>query len=190
MNLTHLRSFTGLLCSLVMTMINLPNSGFAQSPTDAVMMEGKRICVAAMFNQDKWDEYWEGTLLRSNGNIGELTRNTYSAMAAVGITDKINFLFNVPYVTTEPSGGQFKGANGLQDLSLWAKLELFKKHVGPGTFTTHGIFGLSFPISNYLPDYAPFNLGLGCTEGQARLMVQYLFDFGIKLVFAMRPDKS
>lgn len=178
MNFTQPRSFIGMLCIFVNTMISLPNSGTAQSPTDAVMMEGKRICVAAMFNQDKWDEYWEGTLLRNNGNIGELTRNTYNLMAAVGITEKINFLFNVPYVTTEPSGGQFKGAKGLQDLGLWAKAELFKKELGPGTFTTLGVLGLSFPISNYLPDYAPFNLGLGCTEGQARLMLQYLFDFG------------
>ena len=81
MNFTQPRSFIGMLCILVSTMISLPNSGTAQSPTDAVMMEGKRICVAGMFNQDKWDEYWEGTLLRNNGNIGELTRNTYSLMA-------------------------------------------------------------------------------------------------------------
>lgn len=91
MNFTQPRSFIGMLCIFVNTMISLPNSGTAQSPTDAVMMEGKRICVAAMFNQDKWDEYWEGTLLRNNGNIGELTRNTYNLMAAVGITEKINF---------------------------------------------------------------------------------------------------
>ncbi len=151
---------------------------YSQSPTDAVMMEGKRICVAPFFNQDSWDEYWEGTLLRSNGNIGTLTRNTYSLMAAVGITDKLNFLFSLPYVTTEPSGGQFKGAKGLQDLGLWVKAELYKKQLGKGNFTLHGIVGLNVPISNYLPDYAPFNLGLGCTEFQSRLMAQYLFDFG------------
>ena len=55
MKFTHVRSYTGMLGMLVFTMINLPNSGSAQSPTDAVMMEGKRICVAALFNQDKWD---------------------------------------------------------------------------------------------------------------------------------------
>ncbi|HEX5626337.1 MAG TPA: hypothetical protein VFX48_09990, partial [Saprospiraceae bacterium] len=32
----------------------------AQTPTDGIMMKGKEICIAAVWSQDKWDEYWEG----------------------------------------------------------------------------------------------------------------------------------
>ncbi|MBK6543895.1 MAG: transporter [Saprospiraceae bacterium] len=151
----------------------------AQTPSDAIMMEGKRICIAATFGQDKFDEYWEGTLLRKNGNFGTLTRNSYGLMVAAGITNRINLIASLPYITTEPSGGQMKGASGIQDLGLWAKVEAIKKQLGPGAFTTHVVLGFTTPMSNYLPDYAPFNLGLGCAEGQGRLALQYLFDLGI-----------
>jgi hypothetical protein len=143
------------------------------------MMEGKRICIAGLYSNEKWDEYWEGTLLRTNKNVTPFTKNTFGLMIAGGITDKINVLVNVPYVTTKSSGGFFKGASGLQDLGAWVKAEAFKKHLGIGDFTTHGVIGFTTPLSNYLPDYAPFSLGLGCSEAQGRLILQYLFDIGI-----------
>ncbi|MGB4846752.1 MAG: transporter, partial [Saprospiraceae bacterium] len=39
----------------------------AQTPTDATLMTKGQICLAAIYSHDSWDEYWEGTLLRSNG---------------------------------------------------------------------------------------------------------------------------
>lgn len=157
----------------------IPTTSRSQSPSDAIMMGNKRICVAAMYGSDKWDEYWEGTLLRENKNVTPFTRTTFGLMIAAGFTEKINLLVSLPYVKTESSGGFFKPAKGLQDLGAWVKAEAFKKHLGIGDFTTHAVIGFTTPMSNYLADYAPFSLGLGCSELQGRLILQYLLDMGI-----------
>lgn len=157
----------------------MPTISKSQSPSDAIMMDDKRICVAAMYGSDKWNEYWEGTLLRENKNVTPFTRTTFGLMIATGLTEKINLLITLPYVKTESSGGFLKPAKGLQDLGAWIKAEAFKKHLGSGDFTTHAVIGFTTPMSNYLADYAPFSLGLGCSELQGRLIFQYLLDMGI-----------
>jgi hypothetical protein len=168
------------LMALTLGIVNMiPAITKAQTPSDAIMMEGKRICVAGLYGSDKWDRYWEGTLLRTNGNVTPFTRNTYGLMLAGGITTKLNILVSVPYVHTSSSGGYFKDAKGLQDFGAWLKAEVLKSHLGSGDFTTHAVVGFTTPMSNYLSDYAPFSLGLGAPEAQGRLILQYLLDMGI-----------
>jgi hypothetical protein len=78
----------------------------AQTPTDDLMMDKGQICVALTYTHDAWDEYWEGALQRSNGNIGTLTRQTIMPMFSLGITDRINVLAALPWVKTEASDKQ------------------------------------------------------------------------------------
>ena len=155
-------------------------SAHAQSPTDAIMMEEGQLCIAALYSHDSWDEYWEGTLKRTNGNIGTLTRQTFMPMVALGITDRINFLASLPYVTTEASGGQIKGASGFSDVGLWLKGTAYQSK-GPSVFSVHAVVGASLPSSDYLEDYGPFSLGLGCPDFSFRLTPQYLMKNGIYL---------
>lgn len=156
----------------------LPAAGLAQTPTDAIMMEKGQICLAASYSRESWNEYWEGTLKRVNGNIGTLTRQTVTPMFALGIHKRINVLAALPWVKTEASAGQVNGAKGIQDWGLWVKGEVAKIEAGKGNLTIHAVLGLTGPASNYLPDYAPFSLGLGCLDGTARGIVQYKIDNG------------
>jgi hypothetical protein len=175
------RSHFSMLSFLLLTGITcvLPKTIYSQTPADAVMMGSKRICVAGIFSSNKMDEYWEGTLLRTNLNVTPFTRNSYELMVAAGITDRINLLVSLPYVETSSSGGYFQGAKGFQDFGAWIKAEAFKKHLGMGDFSTHAVVGFTVPASNYLADYAPFSLGLGCPQLHMRGIFQYLFDFGV-----------
>jgi len=150
----------------------------AQTPTDAIMMEKGQICFAAVYTHDTWDHYWEGALKRQNGNIGTLTRQTAMPMFALGIVNRINVIAALPWVKTGASGGQVRGASGLQDWGLWAKGEVFTLQAGPGKASFHAVAGISGPASNYLPDFAPFNLGLGCLDGSFRTIFQYKLDKG------------
>src|SRR6187431_427051 len=134
----------------------------AQTPTDAIMMEKSQLCLAALYTNDTWDEYWEGTLKRDNGNVGTLTRQSYMPMLAYGISDRFNILAAVPWMSTEASGGQIKGVSGFQDLSLWLKFTALKSTIGPGDLSIHAVVGGSIPVSDYNDDYGPFSLGLGC----------------------------
>lgn len=151
----------------------------AQTPTDALMMDKGQICLAALYTHDSWEEYWEGTLKRTNGNIGTLTRQTITPMFSLGLADRINIIAALPWVSTEPSGGQMKGVSGFQDFAVWLKAKALETPVGPGNITLHTTVGFSFPTSNYLEDYVPFSLGLGCPDLSLRGIFQYRLDMGL-----------
>jgi hypothetical protein len=94
----------------------------------------------------------------------------------VGILDDLNFFIGVPYIkteSTEPNGGKFTGVSGFQDLSLALKYRIINKESDKSTFSLLATVGFSTPISNYLPDYMPYSLGLGAPELSYRAIAQY-----------------
>lgn len=145
----------------------------AQTPLDAFMMDKGQICTAVLYTNDQWDEYWEGTLKRDNGNIGTLTPQTVTAMAAIGLTDNINLIVALPWVRTDASEGQLQGVQGLQDVGLWLKVKALSTTMGQGELSLLGVLGGTIPASNYLSDYMPLSLGLGAPEATARVVAQY-----------------
>ena len=151
----------------------------AQTPTDGIMMNHGEICFGLNYVNESWDEYWEGTLLRTNGNIGTFTRTTWLPMIAYGITDKINILVQAPYVKTEASGGQLQGVSGFSDFGAYLKFQAFHMDLGPGKLAFNPGVGFSFPMANYLEDYQPFSLGLGCPTGTLRVNLQYKLNMGV-----------
>jgi hypothetical protein len=151
----------------------------AQTPTDGIMMDNGQICFAALYTHDTWDEYWEGTLKRSNGNVGTLTRQTFMPMFALGIADRLNLIAALPYVTTEASGGQMRGSNGFQDIGVWLKGTAFQSESNSATFSALATLGLTLPTSDYLEDYSPFSIGLGCPDFSMRGILNYQMNNGI-----------
>ncbi len=162
----------------VCTVLSIPRL-MAQTPTDAIMMDKGRLCVAAIYGHDTWDEYWEGTLKRSNGNIGTLTRQSVMGMFSLGVTDRINVLGALPWIKTEASAGQMKGVQGIQDWGVWVKARAIDFKVGPGSLGFYPVLGLTGPASNYLSDYLPFSLGLGTVEASGRGILIYELDMGL-----------
>ncbi len=160
----------------------LPLSG--QTPFDAILMKKGEICLALDYQQGAWDQYWEGTYLRSNGNIATLHRTAIAPMAVWGITDRINLLVGLPYIATrssEPNGGYMSGARGFQDISADLKIALLQWKTGQSKLTLLANGGFAAPASRYLSDYAPYNIGLGTTEFSARAILQYRFGWGLYL---------
>ncbi len=153
----------------------------AQTPSDALMMKKSEMCVATFYQHDTWDEYWEGTLLRNNLNIGTLTRTNIMPMLAYGITDKLNVFISLPYISTSASGGQMAGVSGFQDFSVFAKYKIINLEKTSGSFQTFGTVGYSLPATSYLSDYMPLNLGLGTNELSARVIIKYEHKSGLYL---------
>lgn len=156
-----------------------PKDTYAQTPVDALMMNKGQLCLAAIYGHESWDEYWEGTLKRDNGNIGTLTRQSVTPMFALGLSDRVNIIGALPWVSTEASQGQMRGVSGLQDLGLWIKARAYVKETGNGVFTIHTTLGVMFPVSNYLADYVPFSLGLGCPDFSMRAILEQRLDKGL-----------
>lgn len=150
----------------------------AQTPSDAIMMGNGQICIAALYMNESWDEYWEGTLLRDNGNIGTFSRQTIMPMIALGLGERLNVITALPYVFTKSDQGYLAGVNGLQDWGIWLKAKALDLHSNAGDFTTHATVGFSIPASDYLEDYAPYSLGLGCADLSLRGIFQYKLHSG------------
>lgn len=161
------------------TVLTFVGSLLAQTPSDAIMMKKREICFALIYDDGAWDEYWEGPTLRTNANVGTLSRNTLTPMFAYGIFDKLNLIAGTAYVHTEASGGQMKGASGIQDLNLALKYEFFNKQAGKGKLSLLSTLGFSTPLTNYLSDYMPFSLGFGAPEVSGRGILQYRMDNGL-----------
>ncbi len=165
--------------SAIFMVLAAPKMAIAQTPTDAIMMEKGQLCVAAIYGHDTWDEYWEGTLKRSNGNIGTFTRQSVMGMFSLGITDKVNVLGALPWMKTAASAGYFEGVQGIQDWGIWLKARAIDFKLGPGTLGFYPVLGLTGPASNYLSDYLPFSLGLGAVEASGRGILIYELDMGL-----------
>jgi len=145
----------------------------AQTDIDAIMMEKNAFCVGPMYSYSSWKNYWEGTLKRENLNLGKVSTQMFGLMGNYGITRKLNALFSVPYVKTKASAGTLHGMDGIQDLSLFLKWRPYQRKIGDGRLSLFGIAGISFPLSNYTPDFLPLSIGLHSTTASARIMADY-----------------
>ena len=148
----------------------------AQTQFDAVMMQKRELCVAFAYDRNEWDQYWEGTTLITNENIGTFSRSTFAPMFAYGITAKLNILLSTPYVKTKSTGGQLAGVQGFQDVNIALKYEIIKKDFGKHRVTALVVAQFGTPMTNYLSDYMPYSLGLGTQEFTGRFIGQYEFN--------------
>ncbi len=148
-------------------------TGSAQTDADAIMMTKNNFCTGFVYSNSHWNNYWEGTLKRTNENIGTVTTNMYAVMGNYGVSDKLNILFGLPYVQTKASAGTLHGLKGLQDLSLWIKWNPVETDLGKGLFSLYGIAGYSFPVSNYVADFLPLSIGLRSKSLSLRAMADY-----------------
>jgi hypothetical protein len=142
----------------------------AQTEIDAIMMSKKRFCTGAIYQYSNWDKYWEGVNKRENLNMGAVSTQSLGVMGNYGITDKLNVLFNIPYVKTNASTGTMKGQEGFQDLLLTLKYMPFEKKIKNNTYSLYTIGSYSVPVSDYAVDYLPLSLGLGSQAATFRLM--------------------
>jgi Putative MetA-pathway of phenol degradation len=163
--------------TVVLFMVCFSGNLLAQMPHDFIYMPKKTICVAAIGSQTQWSEYWEGALLRNNLNMGTHTTQAASVMVAAGITDKINIIANLPYITTKTSAGNLKGQKGVQDLSAWLKYNLLNKK----GLSISAVVGGSIPVGNYVPDFLPMSIGLQSKTASGRIIANYQHQSGLYL---------
>jgi len=146
---------------------------YAQTEMDAIMMNKGQFCNGFMYTYSSWDHYWEGALKRNNQNLGTVSTQSVMYGANYGVKDNINVIATVPYVWTKASAGTLHGMKGIQDLSLFVKWRPLQRKMGNGKFSLFAIGGLSFPLSDYTPDFLPLSIGLRSTTLSAKVMADY-----------------
>ena len=149
------------------------HTSFAQTDIDAIMMNKKQFCAGIMYGSGSWKNYWEGTNKRDNANLGTVSTKEYMVQGNYGITNNLNILFSLPYISNKATAGTMHSIKGLQDLSLFVKYMPLKKKIGLGTFSLYSIGGLSFPTTNYVADYLPLSIGMHSTNLSFRGMLDY-----------------
>ena len=158
---------------LILVAVGASSAG-AQTADDGLMIPKKTLMMGVVYAHDSWDQYWEGTLKRTNGNIGTLTTQSTTLVGAYGVTDRLGLMATLPYIRTHASQGVLHDMQGFQDLSVTAKLRLFG--TGP---TSHGALS-SFiaatgatPVGKYTPDFFPLSIGTDGRRASAHLTMDY-----------------
>jgi hypothetical protein len=146
----------------------------AQTIEDGVLMPRGDFCTGFLYQNDRWDEYWEGSLKRDNGNIGTLTTRSVAWMGNYGVTDRLNVIAMLPYVWTRASQGVLSGMDGFQDLTVAAKYNLLTTpFTSAGSFKAIVVASAGTPASDYTPDFLPLSIGLASRRASGRLTLHF-----------------
>jgi len=162
-------------CIIICCCIVFAQKARGQTIADGLMIPQNFFCAGSMYTYSSWTNYWEGTFKRDNGNIGKLTTNTYTVFGNYGITNKLDVVFSVPYVTTNASAGTLKGQGGFQDLMMSLKWLPFKAGLGGGTFSSYVILSGTTPLSNYEADFEPMSIGMHAETASLRALLNYQY---------------
>jgi hypothetical protein len=146
----------------------------AQSLDDGMLVPRHEAMIGAFYGHDSWTNYWEGTVKRSNGNIGTLTTQTAAVSAGFGLTSRISLLASLPYVATRASQGTLRGQRGVQDLTIAAKLRLFSSDSAGRGLSAFVVAAGAAPMSHYTPDFMPLSIGTAGTRASTRLTLGYV----------------
>jgi hypothetical protein len=146
----------------------------AQTLEDAEMLNRREMHATVMYGNDSWSEYWEGSLKRTNGNVGTVTTRNVTVSAGYGVTSKLTVIAALPYVWTEASQGVLSGMEGRQDLTLMAKYRVANPLIaGRARLKLLAVAGVGVPTSDYTPDFLPMSIGMQSkrliTRGAAHL---------------------
>ena len=146
----------------------------AQTIDDGIMMTARSLQAGNVYTRDTWDEYWEGTLKRTNGNLGTVKTQTNAWNAVYGFTDRLTVMGSAPLVWTHPSQGVLQGQRGMQDLTLGGKFS-FLERTSQRLGMLRAIVAVSgsFPLSSYTPDFAPMSIGTQSQRISPRLTLNY-----------------
>src|SRR5450432_1363788 len=99
------RSVYQLVAGALVLSIAAPRPASAQTLEDAELLQPRELHATGMYSRDAWDQYWEGGLKRSNGNIGSVSTRSITVTGAYGVTNRLTVLASLPYVWTEASQG-------------------------------------------------------------------------------------
>lgn len=159
---------------VVVLLVLGPSSAAAQSIDDGLMMPKGALGAGVVYSHDSWDHYWEGTLKRTNGNIGTLTQQSVTGIAGYGLTDRLTLMAAVPYVHTHASQGVLHGLSGIQDLTVAAKLKLLSTSLANrGAFSAFIVGTAAVPVSDYTPDFYPLSIGTGGGRASGRVTLSF-----------------
>ena len=155
---------------IALTATSLPS----QTVDDGMLMPRRAFSTGVVYAHDSWSQYWEGTLKRTNGNIGTVTTQSVAWMGSYGVTDRLSVIATLPYVRTSASQGPLHGMDGVQDVTLAVKYQLLATpFTERGTVRAMVVGAAGIPASNYVPDFLPLSIGLASRQFSGRFTLNF-----------------
>lgn len=137
------------------------------------MIPHNYLCSGAFYGHSSYTSYWEGTYKRTNGNLGAVKSTAYSLMLNYGISNRLNVMASVPYISNRATAGTLARHAGFQDLMLTVKYVALKARFSNSQFrlltTASGIL----PMTKYEADFLPLSIGSGSKSLMGRIMADY-----------------
>ena len=111
---------------------------------------------------------------------GQITTQSISLYGILGLTDNIDIILNVPYITAQGDGVDTvdQDVGGLQDASLFIKWRPISVETGGGNLSFVGALGLATPLSDYEADQV-LSIGNQSTRADLRLITQFMSNSGL-----------
>lgn len=158
-----------LLRLLALLLVAGVRSAAGQTLDDGVMVSPHQLRTTVTYGRERWDQYWEGSVKRSNDNIGTVTTRTATWMGAYGLSNRASLVASLPYVWTAASQGVLHGMQGRQDLTVAVKYRLAEMSVAERVAVrVMALGGVGTPTSDYTPDFLPLSIGLHDRHALAR----------------------
>jgi hypothetical protein len=146
----------------------------AQTVDDGFQMPKHTVSAGVLYAHESWDQYWEGALKRTNGNIGTLTTQSVTLLGGYSVTDALSLMATLPYIRTHASQGVLHDMSGFQDLALAAKLRVLSTGRGShGTFSAFLAGVATLPTSDYTPDFYPLSIGTAGRRASGHLTLDF-----------------
>ncbi|CAM3090311.1 hypothetical protein [Flavobacterium frigoris] len=147
-----------LLLILAVTTLGCVNTAFSQSPISGFMQGKGKGNVSISYSYEKYDKvFFIPEEVDGVPVFNETKISSTSIYATYGITDQVDVVLVLPYVTAKGNATQEVLTNlnlenerkGFQDVSVFVKYSPFNFNFGSSSLRLIGALGLKTPLSNY-----------------------------------------
>ncbi|MGB3779061.1 MAG: transporter [Tunicatimonas sp.] len=175
-----------LIASLIFVGALATSFAYAQPITDGFMKGKGNGSLVVSYSWERYDEFYAGSTLREGIDTGlrtwggEITTQSVSLYGTIGLTDNVDIIVNVPYITVQGAGVDTVSQedSGLQDASLFVKWRPLLIETGGGNLSFLGALGFATPLSDYEEDL-PLSIGNQSTRADLRLITHFQSNAGL-----------
>lgn len=154
----------------------------AQPVTDGFMKGKGNGSLVVSYSWERYDMFYAGDTKTDAPPPwgGQITTQSISLFGVVGLTDNLDLVVNVPYITAQGEGVDTiaQEVDGLQDASLFLKWRPLLIETGGGNLSFLGALGFATPLSDYEAD-AVLSIGNQSTRADLRLTTHFQANSGL-----------
>lgn len=170
-------NFLFLRClSLGITLLCTIHFSFAQPMVDGFMKGKGHGSLVLSYSWEQYNQFYLGTNKTDAPPPygGQITTQSVSLYGIIGLTDNLDLIANIPYITAKGEGVDTidQQVNNLQDVSLWLKWRPLQVETDAGNLSFLGAIGFATPLSDYAAD-AVLSIGNESTRVDGKLITHY-----------------